>query len=207
MAELSSGVSALIEKIKNDGIVEGETQKAQILGAAEKEAAAIIEKATKAAEAMRAKAKADMEAMHARALSELRMAVRDFIFTFQQGVRQKRFQPLLESQLQNHLNEPEFLGNLLTDLLKAQLGKAAHTHLVVSPEMKEALSAYLRNALETDLGDAPIQISEEPGLEGFRFKRDEDGFYWDFSLETISEELTNLVEPRLKPYLNLQEVN
>lgn len=77
--ETSSGVEALISRIRDQGVQAGREEADRVLSQAKREAAQTLEAARREVEAMRATASAEIEAEKTAAMEALRMAERDTI--------------------------------------------------------------------------------------------------------------------------------
>lgn len=203
MAELTSGISKLIDRIKNDGVAAGEAEKNRILSQAQAEAERIVTQARKEAETMIAQARKDSAETRRRAEAEVRMAVRDFVAGFRKKVRERMIRPIIAEHLNGLLGDEQFLGPLIRDLTSDYLNSGgASVEAMVSENMKEKLEAWFSKTLSDELSEKGLVISGDGDDGGFCLKRSDEGFTWDFSLAAISDELVRLVEPALKPYFD-----
>ena len=206
MTGLTSGVSKLIERIKHDGITAGKAKEEEIIRAARAEAARLTDQARKRADTVVAEAEKEAADIRARTNAELHMAVRDFLARFQQRMKDKIIRPVIAVHLAKVLEDEQFLAHLLHDICRdyARSGGGS-VEAVVSPEMKEKLAAFFTRALSEKLQEiSEPSISAESGLVGFRLRRQSEGFAWDFTLEAIASEISRLVEPGLKSFLEQQ---
>jgi len=203
MAELTSGISKLIDRIKNDGVQAGETEKERILSQAKAEAEQILSQARKKADAMISEAEKNSGETRRRTEAEARMAVRDFIAGFREKVRERMIRPIIADHLNGLLEDEQFLGNLVQELTSSYLASGgASVEVMVSPEMKDKLEGWFSKTLSDQLSEKGLVISGNCDDGGFCLKRNGEGFTWDFSLTAISDELVRLVEPALKPYFD-----
>jgi len=199
VAELTSGINQLIERIKGEGVAKAESERARMLEEAESKAASIIANARTEADALLREAKADAARIKQQAHSELRLAIRDFIADFAQRMRKQVIEPAATEKVRETVQRPEFLAETLKQIMTDYAaGKGARIEAVVSPEVEEQLGAYF---VET-LGEKLV-LKAERGLAGFRLRREDEGFSWDFTLEAIVSELMRLVEPTLRPFFSL----
>lgn len=201
MTELTSGISDLIQRIKEDGVVSGETEKKKIIQAAQEEAKRMMTEAQNKADKLVADAKHNAESLKAQTEAELRMAVRDFVFSFQQSVKAQAIRPQIASHVAAALNDEGFLKDVLKGLLSEFLkNKDSGLQLSLSPEMKEKLGGFFSKQLSDG---NELEITGKTGLTGFRFRKAGDSYTWDFSAEAIAAELARLVEPALRPFFDL----
>ncbi len=203
MAELTSGISKLIDRIKNDGVEAGESEKNRILTEARSQAEKIVYEAGQKAEAMLTSARKESDDIRRRTEAEARMAVRDFVAGFRRNVRERMIKPIIMDHLKELLEDEAFLGELLRELVTSYAqGGGAPVEVIVSPEMKEKLVAWFSKALSEELSQNELVVSGGGEGGGFFLKRDGEGFTWDFTLAAISDVLVRLVEPALKPYFD-----
>lgn len=204
MAELTKGIHDLIERIKEDGIHSGEEARDEIVKNAREEAERLIADAHEEAEAIRKAAKDEAQGLHIRTEAALKLAGKEFLTTFRHDLRRRHVRPLITDNLAALLADEAFLGTAVTQLFRDYVaGGGRHITVVVKPEMKQRLSAWFAAQLEDLLASEAIDVETESGLEGFRMQRDEEGFFWDFTLEAVAEALRDLIDPALKPYLEL----
>ena len=204
MAELTKGIAQLIERIKEDGIASGENERERILEEARATAEAHLAEARAEAERILSEAKTEAETTKQRANAALKLAAHDFLAAFRHSLRQQHVRPLITDNVGALLADEAFLGNAVTQLFRDYVAAGGkQITLVVKPELKTRLTAWFAQHLEDDLSQRGVAVEAEEGLEGFRLQRDEEGFFWDFTLEAVGEALADLVDPGLKPYMAL----
>ncbi len=199
MAELTSGINQLIERIKNEGVAKGEAESARILREAKVEAQRILDEARSEATSLITKAEAERDALKKRADSELRLAIRDFIADFAERIRKQIIEPAATEKVRETIASPAFLGETLKQIVTDYVAAGGTAiEAVVSDELREQLGAYFADACGERL-----MLSAEQGLAGFRLRREHEGFTWDFTLEAVVAELQRLVDPTLRPFFSL----
>ena len=199
MAELTSGINQLIERIKGEGVAKAESERSRILEEASAKAESIIASAEAEADALLDTARTQADMLAKQAQSELRLAIRDFIADFAERMRSQVITPAAVEKVEETLNRPELLGEILKQIIADYAAEKGGTiEAVVSPEMKEQLDAIFVDTLGERL-----TLRAERGLAGFRLRRENEGFSWDFTLEAIVSELMRLVEPTLRPFFSL----
>lgn len=205
MPETTSGIAELISHLKRDGVEAGEAEKARILKSARDEADAILADAKRRASQILDEARAEADKQRAQLTSELRMAARDFMLSFQERLRRQVTLPLVEERLRGALGDPEFLKAALKELLArfAEQG-ASGMEVVVDAELRQKLDAAFLKELEAAMKGGRVSISDEQGLVGFRLVPQGETFAWDFSLEAMARELAQLVDPALKRCFTLE---
>lgn len=205
MAELTSGINDLIQRIKEDGVAKGKAEHERLLGEAQDQAARILSDARAEADALKARAEEECETLKRRTESEMRLAVRDFVAEFGDRIRARLIQPTIAAHVTDVLKDPEFLKQALSAIAQDMIASGGGSlEVVVSPEHKEQLGGYFTQALTDRLkGIAGMDLGAERGMTGFRLRREGEAFTWDFTLDAVVGELARLVEPELRPFFNL----
>lgn len=206
MTRLTSGISDLIERIKDEGVSAGESERERILEQARHEASQILAEAQKKAEALVQTAKDQSKAMKRETESEMRLAVRDFLAGFQKRIKDQLIRPLIDARLADTLADEAFLGNALIQIWQDYINShSGSIQVTVSHELRDKLGAWLSARLAREMEKGAISLNSADGIKGFRLHRDGDGYVWDFTLPAISAELALLVEPSLRPWFDLKE--
>jgi len=199
VAELTSGINQLIERIKNEGVSKGEAESARIKREAAVEADRLVKDAQKRADAIMAETKAACAALEKRVHSELRLAVRDFIADFAERIRKQVIEPAADENVRETISQPDFLARTLGKIIADYVDKGGtRIEAVVSDEVREQLGALM-----ADAAGKRLTLSAEQGIAGFRLRRDKEGFTWDFTLDAVVAELERLVDPTLRPFFSL----
>lgn len=206
MSDTTTGIADLIERLKKDGVEAGEAEKNRILKAARKEADALVAEAKQRAERIVEEARREAEKQREQIRAELTMAARDFVFSFQRRLKTQVIIPLVEESLRSVLSDLDFLKACLKDIcvrFAEEGGKSVE--VIVSPETRDTLAAFFTGELEKAIAGGKVTVSDEAGLVGFRLVRDGQSYAWDFSLEAVTRELADLVDPKLRSYFLLSE--
>lgn len=200
MTEMTSGIGDLLQRLRKDGVEAGETEKQRILKEAEAQASALLADAKARAKDIVAAAEADIEAKRRQLDAELKMAARDFALRFAERVKKQAIEPLVKARVGDALNDENVLKEALIALLRETAGSAT---VAVSPETRSKLEGYFQHELTHVLESGNLQIVSEDGLSGFRLQRQGESFTWDVTGEAVAKELSALVEPALRKYLQL----
>lgn len=118
MTETTENLEKFIEKIKQDGVDAGRAEGEKIKGEAGKEAEKIIAEAKTQAEKIIEEAKEQAKQIISQGKTDLSLAARDVLLSLRADV-QKTVAKLLQSNCENRLNDPNFLG----DLIKSVVGQ------------------------------------------------------------------------------------
>ena len=204
MPETTSGIAELIAHLKQDGIDAGEAERARILKAARDEAEAILAQAHKRASQIVDDARAAADRQRAQLTSELKMAARDFMLSFQERLRRQVALPLVEARLQSALSDPDFLKGCLRELCARYAEQGVRgLDVVVGAELKGNLEGAFLKELEAAMKGGKVALVGEDGLVGFRLVPEGETFVWDFSLDAMARELAQLVDPALRSCFDL----
>jgi V/A-type H+-transporting ATPase subunit E len=108
----SAGVDSLIGRLRDEGIVKGKKDDAEIVAAAELEAANLLARARADAEAIVAVAKAEADKVKAGGEEAVKLAMRDTILALE-GDMLRQFSERLRRLVKGVLAEPAFLQRLI----------------------------------------------------------------------------------------------
>ncbi len=204
MTEMTSGIGDLLQRLRQDGVEAGEAEKQRLLRDAEEQAAALLADAKAKAKEIVAAADAEAVAKRKQLDAELGMAARDFALRFAERVKSQAIEPLVRAQVDAGLDDPNLLKEVLSGLIREKAGDAS---VAVSPEMQQKLSAYFERELARQLVDGQLEIKLETGLTGFRLQRKGESFSWDVTGEAVADELSQLVEPSLRKYFQVNSTS
>ncbi len=200
MTEMTSGIGDLLQRLRKDGVEAGEKEKRRIRKSAEDEANALVAEAEARAAEIVGAARREAESKRKQLDAELGMAARDFVFRFAERVKKQIIQPLIAEKAAEALNNPDVLKEVLSALVRERAGGARVT---MSPETRDLLQSYFRHELARQLQGGELELISEDGLTGFRLEREGDSFAWDVTGESVARELSALVEPSLRQYLQI----
>lgn len=198
MTQATSGLSALIARIRQDGVDAGQAERARLLSQAEAEAQAILARARAEADAIRAEAERQAQERANRLEGELRMASRDFVYRMHDRIHTQVIEPLAREATEAALADPQRLAALIAELVLAW-GRGGQAQ--VDPRLRAELEQALAAALAAKAAAGTVELKDEQGLRGFRLIRQGEHFVWDVSVDTVARELASLVEPTLRELL------
>lgn len=111
----SSGVQALIDRLRDDGVEAGRKEAERIVAEAHERAAQIVEEARAEAKAQREQAAAEIEAERKAAQEALGIAARDTVLDLR-GEMSQRFAAQIRRLVGRELRDPEFLQRLILEV-------------------------------------------------------------------------------------------
>lgn len=151
----SSGIEALIEKLRQEGVDKGRSEASQILRDAEKEADLLLSQARAEADAMISKAKRDVVQKQQAGEDALKMAARDLLLDVKESLA-RSFTDQVERLIEQQMNNPEFVQRMILELVgrtrtSAGLDDTEQVEVLL-PETVIGLDELRRNADEYKAG-------------------------------------------------------
>lgn len=130
----SAGVEALIGRLREEGITEGQSQADALVSAAEVRAAEIVAAAQRQAEAVLAKATEDAAKLRAGGEDAIRLAMRDTILALE-GDMLKAFSERLRGLVRGVLADPAFIERLILEIAGRSAKPGERAELLLPPEL------------------------------------------------------------------------
>ncbi|MBN3040472.1 MAG: hypothetical protein JW867_05040 [Candidatus Omnitrophica bacterium] len=193
---METNLEGLIAKIRKDGIEEAQKSAENILEKAKKEAQDIIEKAKVNAKTIDDNAKASAESLKANTESALRQAARDLVLSLRKEI-ENIFYKALKEKIQKEL-DADFLKKLISKLVEAWSKDGnLDMKVLVSKEDKEKLEKLLISSLK-DQANKGLEIKISNNIDkGFRLGIKDDSLYYDFTDQSILEQLKVFLNPSI----------
>jgi V/A-type H+-transporting ATPase subunit E len=114
-AKAASGVEALIQRLREEGVAKGEAEARALVSAAEQRAAAILQKANAEAEEVREQLRQETQRLEAAGREALAMAFRDTVIRLRDELT-RRFQAEVGRLVGQELEQTEMIRELLLQL-------------------------------------------------------------------------------------------
>lgn len=186
----------LIEQIKKEGVEEAERRAREIIDKARDEAKQIVDQARSEADETRRKAKKDSEQFMANSEASLQQAGRDLVLKIRE-----QLSALCDRVFKRQLAQvmtPETLAEIITRLADAwTLKKDELIEVHVNPADREKIEQLIVSGIKEEAAKK-IVLKTDPLLSrGFTIGKKGEDIYYDFSDESISETLKELVNPVL----------
>lgn len=199
---METNLKTLIEKIKKDGIEEAEEKAQNIIREAEEKAKNIIKEASNKAREIEKEAKKKAENYQKNSLSAINLAARDVLIKVKTAISEV-LDKILKYEVSEVLDE-NFLAQILTKIIDVwQQDKDAPLEIILSPEDKEKLTAYLINKFKEKAKDTLI-LKPSPNIKkGFRIGIKGENLYYDLEDETLGELLKESLSDSLAAKLEL----
>ena len=184
----------LIDRIRQEGVENGEKTAEALIADAKKKAAAIVTEAQKKAQEATAKAEADAKAFAERGRQTLQQAARDLLISIGGSVG-RVVSGVVDAKVGAALT-PETVGQMLVKLA-ASYGSAENLTVALG----EADAAALKGGVSKEVNDMlakGLQIeSDREIFKGFRLGTKGGQVFHDFTKEAIAESLANFLRPDL----------
>ncbi len=184
----------LIDRIRQEGVANGEKTAEALVAEAKKKAADIVAEAQKKAQDATAKAEADAKAFAERGRQTLQQAARDLLISIGGSVG-RVVSGVVDAKVGAALT-PETVGQMLVKLA-ASYGSAENLTVALG----EADAAALKGGVSKEVNDMlakGLQIeSDKEIFKGFRLGTKGGQVFHDFTKEAIAESLANFLRPDL----------
>ena len=191
-------LDSLIEKIRKEGIDDGQQKANDIINNAKKQAITILADAKKESEKVIEDGRKLADQFQQNAEADLKQAARNTELLLKEKIT-SLFDNVFKKQVSGELH-PEFLGGLITAIIQAW-AKDGNTEIIINEKDKTELEKFLFAGLKKDLKNTiNIRVSTDIS-SGFRIGLKGEQVYYDFSEETIADVLKSLINPRLKVIL------
>ena len=219
--EITSGVQELIDKLKNQGVKEGEAQAEQIIKQAQSEAARLLSSAKAEADQLYADAKKKIEVEKKSAQESIRVAFRDTELALRSTFREA-FSNYLRKLVSYEMQDKEFVKKLVLVIAGIKtpfIEKTSQIEVQLPAKLVEADGKEMRFTDEgkKHLGHLLLGITTEMLREGIELKPSDDlkggirvqllgeNVQIDLSDEAISDLLLKYLLPRYRAIVSGQD--
>lgn len=217
--ETSSGVEALIQRLKDQGVAAGQEKAERIVADAQMRAESIIEKAEREAQQLLSHAKAETELIRAAGQDAVKLAARDAILKLRDNLI-GGFSREVVRVVGKEMAKEEFLQQLIIELagrVRKETGLDDNKNVVIqlpedvagledlrrNPEkLKEGALGRFAAGIAADLLRSGVKIEAVDDLSsGLLIKLEDDNIVIDFTDETIASLLLEHLQPRFRALL------
>ncbi|SFI00511.1 MULTISPECIES: hypothetical protein [Halomonadaceae] len=214
----SSGVEALIERLRGEGVEQGREEARRIVGDAERRATWMIEQAERDAEELRREAREEAGRLENAAREALRVAARDAVLEMQATLTH-RFRDHLRWLVGEALSREDLLQRLILELAartRAESPLEAENDIEVMlprdavgleelrrrPEaLKEGTLSWFVAAQAREVLREGVRFTTGEHASGLRIRLHEHEMELDFSDEAVAELLLQHLQPRFRAML------
>jgi V/A-type H+-transporting ATPase subunit E len=219
--EATSGVQELIDKLKNQGVVEGKVQADQIIKQAQVQASQIIESAKTESDRLFAEAKNKIEIEKASAQASIRLAFRDTELNLRSKFREA-FSNYVRRLVSYELKDKEFIKQLVLVIaslkaplveqaskieieLPAKLLESEGKEMQFTEEGKKRLGHLLLGITTEMLREGVVLKPSEELVGGIRVHLLGEDMEIDLSDEALSNMLLKYLLPRYRAIVSGQQ--
>lgn len=166
----SSGVHELIQRLREEGIAEGQSQAQAILAEARRRAADILDEARDQAEEIRRQARAEADRTRAAGEEAVRLAVRDAILTLKSEITEQ-FAVRLRGLVAHALTDEGFLRRLILEVARRATPEEGRRQVLLPEEVVglEELRRKPEEVKEGTLSHFVLSLAGEMLREGVTF--------------------------------------
>ncbi len=202
MSEKISGITELISQLQEEGISQGELRKKEIISDANKEKEIIISKAKKEAEEIKNNSIKEYNAKKTEMDKELKISARDFVLDFSNKIKSFIIRPQVRKEIDSVLLDTKFMKSILKTIIQDILSKQNDSiSVIVSSSIKKDISDFFHKKIINEIKEKNnIKLDFEDNLKGFKINKKDENLFWDFTVDTISAEISRFIEPHLIKY-------
>ena len=215
----SSGVEALIERLKNEGITAGQEKAEDIVLNAQKRASWLIEEAELEAKALVDKARQEAEAIQSAGQDALKLAARDAFLKLRDSLLGS-FSNEVMRVVGDQMSDPAFTEQLILALagkVRDKAGLDQSRQLMISlpedvigidelkknpEELKQGVLSQYTASIAADLLRSGIEFEVAEDIKaGLSIRLVDESIIIDFTDETVSALLLEHIQPRFRALL------
>jgi V/A-type H+/Na+-transporting ATPase subunit E len=199
---MEADLKNLIEKIKQDGITQAESDAAKIVKDAQNKAEEIIQKAQKQGQEIIDKAEKEIENLKKASNTALKQAARDALLALRVRVSEF-FARVIKEKVAEELS-PDTLKDIIAKVVENSMKEGvAEIEVVLSEKDKKALEKTLFSALRKEARER-VLLQEKQGIQGgFRIGAKGAGNYLDFTDGAIADGFRRYLNPKLADALDI----
>jgi V/A-type H+-transporting ATPase subunit E len=203
------GVQELIDRLKSEGVQEGQEQANALLTEAKKQAASIIDSARAEADGILRDAVKEAEQIEINGKRALKLAARDTGLQLKEQLEHE-FRGWLCALVQSELGRPSILPQLLREMAgqcsqTIQESDATGELVILAPETQEAqnksveeLNAFVENEAATMFRQG-VSVQFDPSVQhGFRMRLVEKNIEIDMTDEAVTAALMRFLAPKFR---------
>jgi V/A-type H+-transporting ATPase subunit E len=211
----SSGVEALIERLRQQGVEAGRAARDEFIGEAEQEGEKIVKDAREKAASIVEEAHQESERLKTSGEDALRVAMRDTVLRMRETLR-KRLEGQVRSLVAKQLVDEEFLRRLIVEVVgkardDSKADRAEHVEVLLPPEamgveelqrrpeeLESKLSQFAKEIASETWREGVIIDTLEPGSRGIRIRLKDEELELDLSDRAIADLLLEHLQPRFR---------
>ncbi len=216
-AQVASGVEALIDRLRNEGVVSGRTQAEQIVKEAQDQADSIVKQARKQADQIVSQAREEMENLERAGKESLEVAFRDTNLALKTQLTQ-RFTGEVRRLIGAETKKPELLQKLILEVagsVKEEVAEAGQVEVLLprkvagleelsrDPQELEqgVLTQFVRLISQDQLREGVIFGVAKDNRSGLRLRLVDQEVVLDLSDSAIADAILEHLQPRFRALL------
>jgi vacuolar-type H+-ATPase subunit E/Vma4 len=202
MSVQTSGIMELISTLKKEGILEIEKERDKIINVAKEDAENIKAAGEELASNIREECNAECTQKRKDLDIELKMATRDFLLVFSKSIKNFIIKPIVKKNIKKCIEDSDFLKNALLELFKDIMAGDNNNILVLLNDSKkqEMIEFFNRDVFKSIKNHDKISFDFTNEFSGFQIIKKDEKLIWDFTLDSLTQEIGKLVEPHLLKY-------
>jgi V/A-type H+-transporting ATPase subunit E len=206
----TAGVQELIDRLKTEGVQEGQHQAESLLGEAKKQAAEIVDAARAEADTIVKEAQQRAERTETNGKRALALASRDASLHFGEQL-QHEFRGWIGRLVAVQLGQPEFLAELIREMAVGAMASAGGGHRRIQdddpqPELKflvaedeqASVDKYVKGQAAEMLRQGVSLAADRSLTHGFRVQIVGDDIEINFSDEAVTAALMRFLAPKFR---------
>ena len=213
----SSGIEALIDQLKDQGVQKGRDEAAQILKDAQAEAKLLLKQAQDEAEQLKTKAKREAAQRQQAGEDALKMAARDLLLDVKESLA-RSFTDQVERLIKQQMDSQEFMQRMILELVgrvrdQSEINAADQVEVLLpaqfigldelrrnASEYKEGRLSQFVQSLSADLLREGVSFNSHQG-EGIRVRLLDKEVEVDLTDKAIAQLLLLHLQPRFRALL------
>ncbi len=216
-AQVASGVEALIDRLRNEGVVSGRTQAEQIVKEAQEQADSIVKQARKQADQIVSQAREEVENLERAGKESLEVAFRDTNLSLKTQLTQ-RFTGEVRRLIGAETKKPELLQKLILEVagsVKEEVAEAGQVEVLLprkvagleelsrDPQELEqgVLTQFVRLISQDQLREGVIFGVAKDNRSGLRLRLVDQEVVLDLSDSAIADAILEHLQPRFRSLL------
>ena len=216
-AQVASGVEALIDRLRNEGVVSGRTQAEQLVKEAQEQADSIVKQAQKQADQIVSQAREEVENLERAGKESLEVAFRDTNLALKTQLTQ-RFTGEVRRLVGVQTQKPELLQKLILEVagsVKEEVAEAGQVEVLLprkvagleelsrDPQELEqgVLTQFVRLISQDQLREGVIFGVAKDNRSGLRLRLVDQEVVLDLSDSAIADAILEHLQPRFRALL------
>ncbi|QDV42001.1 V-type ATP synthase subunit E [Stieleria neptunia] len=212
-ADANVGVQELIDRLKSEGVQEGQQQAEALLAEAKKQAAKIIDAARAEADTIASDAQLQAERTQTNGKRALELASRDASLHLKEQL-QHEFRGWVGGLVREQFEDTEFVAELIREMAAQAVatlepgaageksgdksGETAKLKLLVSPDGEKAIEAFVKGQAAQMLRQGVELQADRSLTHGFRIRIVDEDIEINFSDEAVTAALMRFLAPKFR---------